>query len=230
MSFFSRLRSLFRGQPAPATPRPLDRTLPPPTRIALSDVEEDSEHFSHIKDWATLSPGDPAWELPEIGQQFAWISERIQGHADSGGLDGLVPDLMDREIHHEMAELRDKIRSADVQCHKVEARLFEQAKLAQSQVAGKVSQARSDLQTAYAAYTATYETLTGRRPVLPEVPLTVRPILINTEKADFPFGVDDWENLLDGPAGEIPDPPHETPDNVRSMNFNSHEPHEGELP
>lgn len=184
MGLLSRLRKRLGSSPADDAPRSSARPLPEPIRGNLRDSEHATEHFTHVSEWDTWQPGDPAWQIPDIGQQVAWITDLVDAHAASGDLDGLVPDLLDREIHHRMDEVREGIDAASVHSRWTEQILFEQAKLNQHELSHKLKERVAALETLQGQYRQAYEFLTGRAPALPTHPLVTRPTLIPTEVAD----------------------------------------------
>ena len=103
MSLLSWLKGL-RRRPEP--PRFHERALPEPTRVNLADAQVETDFFVRLPEWSSYGPNRAAWELPDQSGQEARYQQLIQEHAERGGLDGLVPDLMDRLIHEEMDELR----------------------------------------------------------------------------------------------------------------------------
>lgn len=140
------------------------RTLPRPVRVNLADIERHDGRFVVVPEWSSLSPAPPRWEIPEAGPQMAWIDGLVAAHAQSGTLDGLVPDLLDRLIAFKIDEVRAQIDEARVEGERLLQRLSEQAMMAQSALARETGEWKSRLAVAEAGYARAYEELTWELP------------------------------------------------------------------
>ncbi len=159
------------------------RTLPEPARVNLADQEVHDEHFVRLPEWSSYTPAPPVWQMPDAGAQRARIEALVAQHAQRGTLDGLVPDLLDREIHHEMEEVRTALDGAHTEAQAAAQRMWEQAKLAQVAAGREVANARERLSEAEDGYAHAYLILTGRMPARRAEPITVAPASITTEVA-----------------------------------------------
>lgn len=162
---------------------PQSRTLPDPARVNLADREVHDRYFLRLAEWSSYTPAPPMWQLPDIEEQRLWIDGLIESHAERGGLDGLVPDLLDRPIHHEMAELRHKLDDAHTQAIYTAQTLWEQAKRAQAQAGVELSDLRQRAAIAEQGYAAAYSLLTGEPPASASTPMAAEPTCITTRVA-----------------------------------------------
>lgn len=179
MTFLDRIKQVLRTRRPPTRVR----TLPDPARVNLADREIHDEHFMRLPEWSSYTPAPPVWQLPSIEEQRLWIDGLVESHAERGGLDGLVPDLLDRPIHHEMEELRQKLEDAHTQAKYTAQTLWEQAKRAQAQAGLELFDLRERLATAEQGYTAAYTVLTGSPPARAVPPAAVEPTCITTQVA-----------------------------------------------
>ncbi|HMR49484.1 MAG TPA: hypothetical protein PKE40_09485 [Arachnia sp.] len=184
MGIYAKIRSFFgRSQADDATGSTGSRTPAGPVRVDLHDYETPGGHMCHLKDWDTWQPADPASELPAVEGQRQHIDALIQQHDASGTLDGLVPDLLDREIHYAMDEVRRRIDSAHTRNGRTEQHLFEQAKLNQHLLGSQIEERERKLDEVHAIYSAAHEYLTGNRPAPLTHGVAAAPVLIDTQVA-----------------------------------------------
>lgn len=179
MNLFERIKRRLSPRPVPIAPR----TLPEPARVNLSEREVHDEHFVRLPEWSTYTPAPPVWQLPDLDEQRRWVDQLVAAHAERGGLDGLVPDLLDRLIHHEMDEVRQTIEEAHTQATYQAQTMWEQAKLAQVRAAVELRDARSRFADADEGYIVAYTVLTGAPPARRVVALSVEPTCIATQVA-----------------------------------------------
>lgn len=178
MSLFRRLRRLINRPDSGQS-----RTLPAPQRVRAADYQTSGEQFHHLIDWSTFTPAPPAWSLPDAAEHYQWIDDEISAHAERGTLDGLVPDLLDRQITGKISECVTEIEAAHVQALRQQQELHEQAKIAQTNLATQLSEVRRALAEAERGYERAYEFLTWEKPVRDLDPISVAPTLIRTEIA-----------------------------------------------
>lgn len=181
MNLFDRIKRRFSRQSAPMAPH--IRTLPEPTRVNLAEREVHGGHFDHLPEWSTYTPAPPAWQLADIEEQSLWIDRLVAAHAERGGLDGLVPDLLDRLIHHRVDGTRQTIEDAHTQAKVVSRNLWEQAKQAQVEAASELFDLRQRLADAEEGYLAAYTVLTGAPPKRQPIVLDLAPVCITTQVA-----------------------------------------------
>lgn len=160
MTILDRIKQRLRLHPRSAQ----SRALPDPAQVSLADSEMHDVHFMRLPEWSSYTSAPPMWQLSDIEQQRLWIDGLIESHAERGGLDGLVPDLLDRPIRHEMDELRHRLDDAHTQAAHTAQTLWEQAKRAQAQAAVELSALREALAKAEQGYAAAYLALTGEAP------------------------------------------------------------------
>lgn len=202
MSLMSRLKQLFTRR-SPQTP-PI-RSLPQPTRVHLADHEEHGRRFVRVPEWSSLSPAPPAWQIPDLASQCTWIDDIVASHQDRGSLDGFVPDLLDRGIHHQIREAEREVRAAHHQALYTEHYLYQQAKLAQHELNVELSAARAGLSEAEQGYVRAYEALTWERPAQDLTARAVEPALISNQTADVaPAGEPAAITALIHPATTMP--------------------------
>ena len=173
MSLLSWLKGL-RRRPEP--PRFHERALPEPTRVNLADEQVETDFFVRLPEWSSYGPNRVAWELPDQARQEARYQQLIQEHAERGGLDGLVPDLMDRLIHEEMDELRRRVDQAHEDA--VGVLDYFHSFLVQDR--------RGRLAVAEQGYAMAYEELTGETVAVPDQqPVGIAPILTPTRVVPY---------------------------------------------
>lgn len=217
MGIFTKIRAFFGSFRSKDTASPpFGRTLPEPVRANLRDHERPGEHFFHLDDWSSWRPADPAWQLPDVEVQRSSIAARISQHSTSGDLDGLVPDLLDLEIHHEMNEVRRTIDSSEIAIQRTEQELFEQATIHQHQLSDTLQDRAKELETLYGLYGETYAFLTGRMPVTPSYDGVLRPLLIPAGSAGLESPLDDVGDR------QQPDPRYST---ITALPIGNHDPH-----
>ena len=211
MSLLSWLKGL-RRRPEP--PRARERALPEPKRVNLVDAQVETDFFVRLPEWSSYGPNRAAWELPDQAGQEARYQQLIQEHAERGGLDGLVPDLMDRLIHEEMDELRRRVDQAHEDAVGMLDYFHEQAKLAQTRLSFLVQDRRGRLAVAEQGYATAYEELTGEAVAVPDQqPVGIAPILTPTRVVPYQpqplareeAAVEPHRDEDDGP-GEMPVP------------------------
>lgn len=191
----------FKGRSRPVSPEV--RTLPETTQIDLADHEVHQEYFVWIRQWSTITPTVPAWQLPDAEEQRRWVEELVGAHAQAGDLDGLVPDLLDRLIHDKLDEVRTEIDGAHQVAQFHYRLLFEQGKRAQVQLAETLAGVRRQLRNAESGYAVAHEALTGRKPVDDVTPTSVMPVLIPTQTAPGgPISEGPGDPFLDEPGPE----------------------------
>lgn len=157
MSFLRRIFSRNR----PSEPTPSVRSLPDLIRVNMSEREAYPSRFVRLQEWSTLLPTVPNWQIPDVVGQVAAIQARVDEHAREGTLDGFVPDLLDRAIAHEMAELRQQVEGAHTKAVFDIQYLYEQAHIAQRAVALELKQCLADYDRADEGYARAYAALTG---------------------------------------------------------------------
>ncbi len=209
MSILSWLKGQ-RRRPEP--PRSRERALPEPTRVNLADEQIETDFFVRLPEWSSYGPNRVVWELPDQAIQEARYQQLIQEHAERGGLDGLVPDLMDRLIHEEMDELRRRVDQAHEDAVGMLDYFHEQAKLAQTRLSFLVQDRRGRLAVAEQGYATAYEELTGEAIAVPDrQPVGVAPILIPTRVVSYQPQPPAREEAVAGPHRGEGDGPGEMP-------------------
>lgn len=169
------IKNFFRRRPE--TPVK-GQAVPDPVRIDLGERQRQGENFIDYVGWDALTPAPPSWKIPDLSEQMLWISSTIARHAEAGSLDEGVPDFMDREIHHRMAEIADEIQEAHRSAIRVEQDLLRQATGVQTRLVGQIEPLRQDRSCAEQGYLDAYEQLTGQRPDWSVAPRTVEPVRI----------------------------------------------------
>ncbi|MDO4716419.1 MAG: hypothetical protein Q4B08_02530 [Propionibacteriaceae bacterium] len=188
------LMDFFRRRKRDASPTsPAPRSLPKPVRVELDSVQSHGTHFVRLPEWSSYQPGPVHWEIPDLVVQQAEIEERIQQHARNGTLDGLVPDLLDREIHQRCQEIHSRIDLAHEQAIRQLSYLYEQAKWAQTDLSERVRELIKRWARSQREYRRAWEELTGEEPVGPSPDTAViPPALLQVE--------------VSAPATPVPDP------------------------
>lgn len=185
------IRDLFRKRPeAPSR----GQAVPDPVPVDMGDRQRQAGNFINYDGWDALNPAPPSWMIPERAEQMAWISSTITRHAGAGTLDEGVPDLLDREIHDQMAEIAKEVDSAHRTAIRVEHDLFEHAKDVQTQLLIQVRPLRQDLSRNEQGYRNAYEQLTGQRPDWAVEPQSIAPVLAPSITADA-LPPMDWDEL-----------------------------------
>lgn len=163
------------------------RAFPKPIRVQLDDVQLHSDHFVRLPEWSVYRPVPVSWEIPNFAVQRKEIEKRIQRHAKKGTLDGLVPDLLDREIHHRCAEISSRIDAAHEQAVLQLTYYYEQGKLAQTDLTERVKELRKRQARSEREYRRAWLELTGEEPDDPGPRAAViSPLLLPLEVAYGP--------------------------------------------
>lgn len=177
-----KIRNWFRRGKKETGPEP--HALPKPVQVRLSDVSTHTGSFSRISEWDTYQPLPINGEIPNLVTQLQEIDMRIREHAGRGTLDGLVPDLLDREINQRCAEIKARIDAAHERNLRQLAELREQAKLAQTELTVRLNERQNTWRCAEAEYRKAWQELTGEAPPTSELePARVTPILLQTSVA-----------------------------------------------
>lgn len=162
MSILSRLRR------TPKKSEPETRIMPKPVQVRMSDVSTHTGGFTQILEWDTYHPIPVSFEIPELEVQVREIEKRILAHAAAGALDGLVPDLLDREIHHRCAEIKARIDTARERNLRQLTEFCEQAKRVQADLRMRAEDLRRRRARSQREFDKAWEELTGEAPAAPE--------------------------------------------------------------
>ena len=152
---------------------PESRIMPKPIQVNLSDVSVHTGGFTRFLDWDTYHPIPVSWEIPDLEIQVREIEDRILAHASAGTLDGLVPDLLDREIHHNCAEIRERIDAARERNLRQLTEFREQAECTKADLMLRVEELRRRRARSEREFDKAWQELTGEAPAIPE-PSTVQ--------------------------------------------------------
>lgn len=169
MSFGNWLRRLI-GKTEPEV-----RTLPRPVRVNLADHSIHTGGFTRYLEWDTYHPVPVSEEIPDLLVQLRSIENRIQSHAEAGTLDGLVPDLLDREIHNHCLEIRARIDAALERNRRQLTEFREQAECARTDLLLRVEELRHHHARSVREYDKAWQELTGEPTATPK-PRTARRI------------------------------------------------------
>ncbi|RRD48756.1 hypothetical protein [Arachnia propionica] len=152
----------------PKKSEPETRIMPKPVKVDLDDYRTHTSYFSRLSRWDIYRPLPMSEEIPDLEPQLRKIEERVTRHAADSTLDGLVPDLLDREIHENCAEVRARIDAAHEQAREMLKQFLEQAMAAEAELQQHITRLRHRRARSEREFCRAWQELTGEEPALPQ--------------------------------------------------------------